>query len=122
MQHLNPKFIWSAIGPDGKQYTTWGDDQQAAQSAFEAHWPNYRCVATMYAADEKPAPCHIGPRRAALRESRATCPTIVRELPFVAVNHSIVRGNDNFGLMRSHKFAVRTANALNAYKPNAEGV
>ena len=41
---------------------------------------------------------------------------------FVAVDRVIMLGSYCVGRMKSKTYAIRTANALNAYKPNSRGV
>jgi len=41
---------------------------------------------------------------------------------FVAVDRVIMLGSYCVGRMKSRTYAIRTANALNAYKPNKKGV
>lgn len=41
---------------------------------------------------------------------------------FVAVKEAVMRGSEHIGTMRSKTMAKRTANALNRYTPNDEGV
>lgn len=42
-------------------------------------------------------------------------------LPFVAVHSLIKRGTETIARAVSHNFAVRIANALNAYKTDSRG-
>ena len=41
---------------------------------------------------------------------------------FVAVDRVVMLGSYCVGRMKSKNYAIRTANALNAYKPNSRGV
>jgi hypothetical protein len=43
-------------------------------------------------------------------------------ITFVAVDRVIMLGSYCVGRMKSKNYAIRTANALNAYKPNDRGV
>ena len=42
--------------------------------------------------------------------------------PFIAVGRAVMLGAFCVGKMKSNNYAIRTANALNAYKPNERGV
>ena len=42
--------------------------------------------------------------------------------PFVARDRAVMLGSFCVGKMKSKAYAIRTANALNAYRPNERGV
>jgi len=45
----------------------------------------------------------------------------VKRMLFVAVGNVVMLGRHCVGRMKSHTYAVRTANALNLYEPNERG-